>query len=202
MIAFVEGCLCEAASGSVVISAGGLGYLISVPDSTLDSLPPLGSQVKLYTHLSVREDGLSLYGFISRDQLDIFRLLLQVSGIGPKGALALLSVLSVDELVMAIASEDVKAISRAPGVGAKTARRVILDLKDKVDLEKFAGGDLITGDSSAAEGSAGAASDVIFALTSLGYSRTEAVRAVNAVEGAAGISDASLLLKLALKKII
>jgi len=200
MIAFIEGQLCETGKDHAVIASGGFGYIVQLTAPTIEQLPPAGSAVRLHTFLSVREDGLRLYGFLSKEELELFKLLIQVSGIGPKAAQTLLSSMTADELVMAIASEDARTISRAPGIGMKTAGRVILDLKDKIDLESFVtngmGGSVPDMDRPGSS-----ANEVITALVSLGYSRSEAARAVGAVEGADAM-DSSQLLKMALKQII
>lgn len=126
---------CRKNIDSIVVEAAGVGYLIYIPTQYFDMLPDEGEDVKIYTYLCVREDAMILYGFLSKDDLEIFKLLITVSGIGPKGGLAILSTLPADDLRFAILSGDSKAISKAPGIGAKTAQRVILDLKDKLSLE-------------------------------------------------------------------
>ena len=135
MISYVKGILAEKAKDRIVVESGMMGIGIFVPMSVLEVLPPLGEEVKIYTHLQVREDDMSLYGFLSRSDLEMFRQLLGVNGIGPKGALGILSALRPEELRLAVMTGDAKAISRAPGDGAKTAQRIILDLKDKVQAE-------------------------------------------------------------------
>ncbi len=119
----------------VVVEAGGIGYCVYTTGQTLDALPQTGEQIRLFTYLQVREDAMVLYGFLTKDELSVFKLLIGVSGIGPKGALGVLSVMTTDDLRFAVIGDDVKAISRAPGIGAKTAQRVILELKDKLSLE-------------------------------------------------------------------
>lgn len=126
---------CRKNIDSIVVEAAGVGYLIYIPTQYFDMLPDEGEDVKIYTYLCVREDAMILYGFLSKDDLEIFKMLITVSGIGPKGGLAILSTLPADDLRFAILSGDSKAISKAPGIGAKTAQRVILDLKDKLSLE-------------------------------------------------------------------
>ena len=138
MISYVKGILAEKAKDRIVVESGMMGIGIFVPMSVLEVLPPLGEEVKIYTHLQVREDDMSLYGFLSRSDLEMFRQLLGVNGIGPKGALGILSALRPEDLRLAVMTGDAKAISRAPGVGAKTAQRIILDLKDKVQAEDLA----------------------------------------------------------------
>lgn len=153
------------------------------PPATLAKLPQTGEAVQIFTYFSVKEDGMSLYGFAAREEQEMFEKLLLVNGVGPKGALGFLSVLNPSEIVMAILSDDVKTLSKAPGVGRKTAQRVILDLKDKFKTEDAV---------SSLEGAAGIAESVgggdakfeaIDAMTALGYSRSEAAQAVNAVAG-------------------
>lgn len=189
MISYVRGPLVEVEEDVIVVEAGGMGYNIHVPLSVLENLPKIGAEVRIYTYLQVREDAVSLYGFLTRQDLSMFKQLIGVNGIGPKAALGILSALRPDDLRMAILSGDAKAISKAPGVGAKTAQRVILDLKDKVNLEDMltgmgAGG--LAGDSDGA-GSAGAGfggsagMEAVSALVALGYSNMEASKAVRRV---------------------
>ena len=135
MISYVKGTLSGIMDDVIVVEAGSIGINIHVPLTVVDELPPVGEEVLIYTFLKVSEDALTLYGFNTRRDLDMFRQLIGVSGIGPKGALAILSTLSPDDLRMAILTADAKAISRAPGIGSKTAQRVILDLKEKVSLD-------------------------------------------------------------------
>lgn len=144
VISYIRGPLEEKREDSVVVEAGNIGYRIFIPSSVLGELPGLGEEVKIYTYFSVREDGMSLFGFLSRQDLEMFRQLIGVNGVGPKSALGILSALKPDVLRLAVISGDAKAISKAPGVGAKTAQRIILDLKDKIKAEDvlFAGADL------------------------------------------------------------
>jgi len=135
MISYVKGPLVEVSGDRIVIETGNVGLEIRVPLSLLDELPKTGEQIKVYTYFQVREDAMSLYGFLHRQDREMFQQLLGVNGVGPKGALGILSALRPDDLRMAIISGDAKAISRAPGIGTKTAQRVILDLKDKVSPE-------------------------------------------------------------------
>ncbi|HIX14786.1 MAG TPA: Holliday junction branch migration protein RuvA [Candidatus Hungatella pullicola] len=180
MISYVKGPLAEVMEDCVVIDTGGVGLEIRVPVSVLEQMPSLGTQVTLYTYFQVREDAMCLYGFLNRRDVTLFRQLLSVNGIGPKGALGLLSALSPDDLRCSIASGDAKAISKAPGVGVKTAQRVILDLKDKVDLADLMPVSRAVMEEVKAEGSA---REAVEALTALGYSAGEAARAVSRVEG-------------------
>ena len=133
MYAYIKGELAEINTDHIVIEAGGIGYQVFISLQTFDYLPSVGENLKIYTYLYLREDAMILYGFLTKDDLELFKLLISVSGIGPKGGLAILSTLEADDLRFAILSGDAKAISKAPGVGGKTAQRVILELKDKFD---------------------------------------------------------------------
>lgn len=130
--------LAEIEEENIVIEVNGIGYNVRIPAGMAGRLPQIGEVVKLYTYTSVREDAIGLYGFLSRDDLNMYRQLITVSGIGPKGGLSVLSAMSADELRMAVISQDAKAIAKAPGVGTKTAQRIILELKDKISLEDTA----------------------------------------------------------------
>ena len=200
MISYIKGELTEVSETSIVVeTSSGIGMNIIVPQTFIDKMPPCGSMVKIHTYLNVKEDSMTLYGFINREDVDIFRLLITVNGIGPKGALAILSTITPDDLRFAVLSDDVKAISRAPGIGAKTAQRMIIELKDKLKLEDAFEirlsheevDDLLAGD---------ARNDTVQALVALGYGRSEAARAVNMVDGADSM-DSEQLIKAALKKL-
>ena len=205
MISYIRGTLAEVAEDVVVVETGGVGINIHVPLTVVERLPRIGEEVLIYTYLKVAEDALTRFGFESRRDLDMFRRLISVNGIGPRGALAILSTLSPEDLRMAIIAGDAKSISRAPGIGAKTAQRVILDLHDKVtaeDLSFNAGAAAIS--AAAGRGASGgaeksAAGEAMEALIQLGYSATEAGRAVRAVENAEGM-DSEALLKAALRQ--
>ncbi len=203
MISFIRGKIAWITENTVVIDHQGIGYEVSVPASILMKQPRQGEEIFLYTYLQVREDGISLFGFESRDELKVFRMLIGVSGIGPKGAVGILSAVSVDNLRFAVLSEDEKTISKAPGIGTKTARKLILELKDKFKLEDAFGQNILP-ESGQIEETKNARQQMIYeaiqALTALGFSRTEASRAVNAVELSEEIT-ADDLLKAALKKL-
>lgn len=203
MIAFIQGELCEVGQDTIIVACQGIGYEIQVPVSVAQSLSDPGSRVKIYTYTYVREDALGLFGFLTKDDLTVFKLLITVNGVGPKAALAILSSMTADELRFAILAEDAKAISKAPGIGPKTAKRMIIELKDKLDLESMIDnhGDSSTYAAGNTEAAASVRDEVIMALTALGYSNTEAVRAVRAVSGADEM-DSETLLKQALKKIM
>lgn len=203
MISYIKGELTEIFENVIVIeNSSGIGMNITVPESVLARIPAVGSEVKIYTYLHVKEDALTLYGFLNRDDLNVFRLLITVNGIGPKGALGILSTITPDDLRFAVLSDDVKAISAAPGIGAKTAQKLIIELKDKLSLSEAFEMKLSHNESGKEAAAAGdARSDAIQALTALGYGRSESVRAVSLIENAEGM-DSEALLKEALRKLI
>lgn len=200
MLAFIKGRLIETGTDYVVLDNQGIGYLIYTPLSVLENLPPIGQNIKMYTYMYVREDQLTLYGFLTRDDLKIFKLLIGVSGIGPKGALGLLSRISPNEFRFAVMSGDSKTIAKAPGIGPKTAQKLIIELKDKLKLEDMFEGDPGENADAARSGSS-AEKETIMALAALGYSETEAFRAVQKVEASSDM-DSETLLKLALKQML
>lgn len=169
MISGVKGTIEAIGSNWVIVDVGGISFQVFVPTSTLSNMGVVGQPTKLHTHLHVREDNLSLFGFSSAREMALFETLITVKGIGPKLGLALLSAMDVEQLTMAIASGDAALLKAVPGVGNKTAERIILELKDKVG-----GTWILTQDLEAVQGN----SEVLAALTSLGYSVTEATRAV------------------------
>ena len=195
MISFVKGELAEILDGKIVVETGGLGIEINVPASVMEELPGIGEEVRIYTYFRVSEDAMSLYGFNSRRDLAMFEQLIGVSGIGPKGALSILSAMNPDELRMAIITGDDKLISTAPGIGAKTAQRVIVDLKDKVNRDDIAGTIPVVNAASVNSDAA----EVIEALVNLGYGRSEASRIVRSI--AAEGMDAEQMLKEALRSL-
>lgn len=181
MISYVRGILAEKTPSMVVVEAGQVGYGIHVPASVLECLPSLGEEVRIYTHMQVKEDAVNLYGFLNRQDLEMFRQLIGVNGIGPKGALGILSALRPEELRLAIVSGDAKAIAKAPGVGAKTAQRLILDLKDKIDMEDLLPVMAENRPFTEQEMGGNAAREAVEALMALGYSASEASGAVKRV---------------------
>ena len=198
MISYVKGALAEKSGDRIVVEAGPVGLGIYVPLSVLEVLPPLGEEVKIYTYLQVREDDLSLYGFLNRQDLDMFRRLIGVNGIGPKGALGILSALSPDDLRLAILTGDAKAISKAPGVGAKTAQRIILDLKEKVSAEEMLASVADTEERTSVPLMQEAGREAATALVALGYSNLEASKAVKNVQITEDM-DAEAVLRASLK---
>ena len=202
MIAYIKGEVAWIEEERIVLESGNIGYNIMMPASSFDTQDLVGKEVKIYTHLNVREDAMQLYGFLNLDELKTFRLLLGVNGIGPKAARGILSGLTTDELRFAVLSDDVKTISKAPGIGKKTAQKLILELKDKIDLEEVfetkqehareTEGKMESKEENAAK------KDAVDALTALGYSSTEALRAVRQT-GVTQDMDVETILKLALK---
>lgn len=185
MISYIRGKLASVEEDKVIVDVGGVGYGIYMSVQSISLLPSAGNEVKLHTYLNVKEDAMQLFGFLTRDDLQVFRLLIGVSGIGPKGGQSILSVLSPDDLRFAVASGDVKAIQAAPGIGKKTAEKLIVELRDKLSiqtaLEHSLSGDGDTTKKSPQEDS-GILSDAVNALVALGYGSTEALKAVRQVE--------------------
>lgn len=202
MYSYIKGELVEIAEDLIVVEANNIGYNIHVPGQVLSYLPERGSEVKIYTYLYIREDAMMLYGFLTRDDLNVFKLLLGVSGIGPKGALAILSVMTTDDLRFAVLGDDEKTIAKAPGIGAKTAKRLILELKDKLKLEDaFESALEHNGESVSVpgQGTNAVKNEAVQALTALGYSSSEALKALQNVEITDGM-DVETVLKQALKQ--
>lgn len=201
MYAYIKGELTEVQADYIVIEAGGIGYQVFVTGQIFSYLPTIGNEIKVYTYLYLREDAMILYGFLTKDDLELFKLLLSVSGIGPKGGIAILSTMDADDLRFAVLSGDSKAIAKAPGVGSKTAQRVILELKDKMSLEeafeKKTEHEQLKNPSADSQ----TKNDAVMALTALGYTSTESLKAVSAVEITEDM-DVEAVLKAALKHLI
>lgn len=200
MIAFVRGTAVDMTENSVIVEAGGIGYEIYMTGTDLSQIH-MGEEVKIHTYFNVREDAMQLYGFRSKDDLQMFKLLLGVNGVGPKAAVGVLARITADELRFAILSDDVKTLSKAPGIGKKTAQKLILELKDKMKLEDAFELKLAHEQEKAVAG-LGEISDgrqeAVEALVALGYSSTDALRAVRKVTDVAP-DDVEGLLKAALK---
>lgn len=201
MIAYVKGIIEDITEDNAVIDVSGIGYNVKISADTASRLPGIGEAVKLYTYTCVREDAFQLFGFLTRGDLEIFKKLITVNGIGPKGGLAILSVMDADDLRFAIMSGDAKAISRAPGIGAKTAQRVILDLKDKISIDdEMISREIAQGSAASLRADTPQKQEAIAALVSLGYGQAESTKAVNAIEDIETL-DSSAVLKAALKKL-
>ncbi len=192
MIAFIKGELDSVEENRIVVETGGMGFEIMVPLSAAENLPSIGSKVKIYTYTYVREDLLQLYGFLTRDELSMFKLVITVNGIGPKGALAIFSVMDADSLRFAVLSDDAKSIAKAQGIGIKMASKLILELRDKCNLEDVFSPQTDSRPSSAETGG-GAAADAVQALVALGYTSGEAVAAVKKAAAAPDMSVEEIL---------
>lgn len=194
MISYIKGELVYIGNDSVIVDNNGIGYNIGVSSNTLAKLPHINETVKIFTYMNVKEDGVTLFGFTSKEELNMFNMLIGVNGVGPKGALAVLSVLSPGEIALAVASNDIKTLSSGKGVGKKMAERIALELRDKVAKSESAdlGAAAVSFKADPSE-----KNDALAGLLVLGYSRTEASRAVDAVykDGMTG-GD---IIKLALK---
>lgn len=200
MIAYIKGIVEDITEDNVVLDVHDVGYNVKISADTAGRLVAAGELAKLYTYTLVKEDAFQLYGFLTRDELELFKLCITVSGIGPKCAQAILSVMDTDSLRFAIMSGDVKAIAKAPGVGKKTAERLILELKGKITMEDTTigreivihGGSVMTADTDQKR-------EAVEALVSLGYGQAESLKAVNSIEGIETM-DSGAILKAALKK--
>lgn len=200
MISFIRGRVAGKDGVSVIIDTGSIGYEVFMTSGDLERIGK-GEELKLHTFFHVREDAMQLYGFLSADDLRMFRLLLGVNGIGPKAAMGILSGITSDELRFAVLSDDVKTISGAPGIGKKTAQKLILELRDKLNLkdafdQKFSG--VQKAEAAVADGTPGAGQEAVEALVALGYSSTDALRAVRQAEDVAE-NDVEAILKAALR---
>lgn len=200
MYAYIKGEIAELSEDNLVLECNNIGYNIRIPLNVAQKLPGIGAFVKIYTYTSVREDAFQLFGFLTRDDLEIYKKLIAVNGIGPKGALSILSAMSADDLRLAIISGDAKAIAKAPGVGNKSAERIILELKDKIALKLSDEEPDFVPSGDIASGGSAAKSEAIEALVSLGYSPTEALKAIKQLEITQDL-DSGAILKQALKVI-
>lgn len=198
MIGYLKGEVAGIYEDKIILEVNGIGYNVYMPASSLDLIDGLGITCKIYTYLAVREDAMLLYGFLTKDDLDFFKLLIQVNGIGPKGALALLSVMTTDDLRFAILSDDAKKIGKAPGIGPKTAQRVIIDLKDKVSLQDTFESAISNTVDAAKEELGSKRDEAAQALIALGYSSTDAYKGVRGADILPD-DDVETILKKALK---
>lgn len=182
MISYIRGELIAVEEEKVIIEVNGVGFGIFMPAQSMNYLPAIGEEVRLHTFMNVREDAIQLYGFLTRDDLKVFKLLIGVSGIGPKGGLSILSQLSPDDLRFAVMAGDAKTIAKAPGIGKKTAEKLIIELKDKLDIEDVLNKEtdetvmVVTGGTNEIQ------AEAVQALVALGYSNTDSVRAVKKVQ--------------------
>lgn len=202
MISYVKGELVAIEEEKAIVDVQGVGYGVYMPGQAMGMLPAIGEEVRLHTYLNVREDAMQLFGFLTRDDLKVFKLLITVSGIGPKGALNILSQLSPDDLRFAVMANDAKTIASAPGIGKKTAEKLIIELKDKFDIQdvlnKASVDDAIP---EASDNTNQIQSEAIQALVALGYGSTESMKAVKKVPVTEGMGVEDLL-KSALKNMM
>ena len=202
MISFLKGYIEEKSEKSIFLDVNGVGYEIYMPTGSASMLPSVGEEVKIHTYLQISENGVGLYGFLTKDELNVFKLLITVNGIGPKGAVGILSALSANELRLAVLSDDDKAISKAPGIGAKTAKKLILELKDKFHLED-ALDEIAEPVKMVQRGNSemnDAHVEAVQALVALGYSNSDALKAVKLADTGAE-TNTEALLKAALKQL-
>ena len=202
MIGYIKGIVEEVTSDRLILENGGIGYEIFVPSSVLDSGLGEGEEMKKYTYMNVREDALQLFGFLTRDDLQVYRLLIGVNGIGPKAAIGVLSAMSADTLRFAVLADDAAAIAKAPGIGKKTAQKLILELKDKLNAEEAFELKLahVQEEAGAEAAAADGSREAVEALVALGYSSTQALQAVRKVSGIPA-DDVEGILKAALKNL-
>ena len=200
MFYYVNGELALTEPGTAVIDCAGVGYKLTISNNTLGALSSkLNQKVKLFTHLAVREDGIELFGFAAQAELSAFRMLITVSGVGPKAAMAVLSSLSPEKFAMAVTMGDAKLLSKTPGVGAKTSARIILELKDKI-AKDFGGGDGFDDDLLDSLQPNNKLADAQDTLLVLGYTRSEAIAALRKIDTVSlGLED---IIKEALKKLM
>ena len=182
MYAFIEGEVCEKLNGSLVLLASGVGWQLNCSNNTLQAAPPVGEKMRCYTYLSVREDAMELFGFATREEKEMFLQLTSVSGIGPKTALGVLGAMPLRDLNLAILLGDVNALSRAPGIGKKTAQRIALELKDKISQADVSVAAAPSQGAAAPSLSSDAVTEAIEALIALGYSSTEARNAISQIK--------------------
>lgn len=198
MIYSVKGEVVHTEANLAVIECGGVGYACRTTFTTLSKLKGIGSQAKLYTYLNVSQDDVSLFGFYDQQELKCFRMLLTVSGVGPKAALSVLSDIPPEKFALTVATGDYKAITKAKGIGAKTAQRIVLELKDKIAKEQLSDASSVDFATVSEAVSGGATGEAIAALVVLGYSQAEAATVISGLDSSLSTEE---LIKQALKKI-
>ncbi len=182
MFYYIKGALAFKEASCAVIEASGVGYRMTVSQTTYNSLPAVGGNAKLFTHLSVREDGIELFGFATPEELNAFKMLIGVSGVGPKVAVSVLSQFSPERFAVIVASEDAKSLAKANGVGSKTAARIVLELKDKLSVLGSAVGSPAAAEVASVGESSGEFADAVEALMAIGYTRSEILTALRGVD--------------------
>lgn len=201
MISYIKGVLAKVWEDGIILEANNIGYEIKMPLSSLEDLPRIGETIKIYTYMHVREDAIGLFGFLAEDDLTMFKLLITVSGIGPKGALGILSAITPDDLRFAVLSEDAKTIAKAPGIGNKTASKMIIELKDKIKLEDAFEQKLLNQikeqENVTSTGSfiTNIRNEAIQALVVLGYSKTDAAKVVRNIDITENMTSEDILKK-------
>ncbi len=203
MFSYIRGTLADSGLSYMVIEAGGVGYFINASESDTRRLPEKGSEIKAYIYMNISERDIALFGFLEERELELFKMLISVNSVGAKMALSILSILSYDDLITAIVSQDAKSISAANGVGKKTAEKIIFDLRDKIDLKEIYGeeGNIGIGHESEDGTATDSRNDAILALAALGYSNSEAMKAVKKVKNTEEKSTDEIL-KEALKYLL
>ncbi|MCR4947351.1 MAG: Holliday junction branch migration protein RuvA [Lachnospiraceae bacterium] len=203
MLSYLKGLYTENDIDTITVECGGVGYRVYVPVTALPHLPAIGGEVKIYTYFKPAEDCFSIYGFIRKDDLNVFKQLIKVSGVGPKVAMAILGTLSADDLRFAVAAEDDKSISKAPGVGTKIAKKIVLELKDKLGVAvgevSSEGTGVVPGIMSGNNALNNVRSDALEALTTLGYTSAESLKAISKVEFDEN-TPVEILIKMALRE--
>ena len=181
MFAYIKGSLSYKHGETIVVEANGIGYKIHTALSTIECIGSMGAEIKVFTHLYVREDMMSLYGFLTQEELGMFELLLSVSGVGPKAATSVISAVSPSKFGLAVITDDIKTLTKAQGIGNKMAQRIILELKDKIKKEQLVEANTLIDGKNTINRDSSRASEAISALMVLGYTPLEASRAVSAV---------------------
>ncbi len=202
MISYIKGTIELISENYIIIENNGIGYNISVSENTRNRLSKKNEQTKIYTYMNVKEDGISLFGFLSMEELEIFNKLISVSGVGPKGALSILSVMSPSEIILAIITDDIQTLSKGQGIGKKTAQRIALELKDKVNTINSSFENSVSNSSLSSESfnsSGTEKNEAIAALSELGFTKSEAVKAIMELD-CNGLNSSEII-KLALKKL-
>jgi len=203
MIAFLKGRIVDISGGSVILDVNGVGYEVLISGQTAAMLEGVGQELEIFTYMQVHEEQAVLFGFLTRDDLQMFKLLIGVNGIGPKAGLSIITTLGASELRFAILADDAKKISKSPGIGFKTAQKIILDLKDKMDMEdafqKKLESDLLSPEAAAAAAGSKRVQEAVQALVALGYGSTEALKAIRAAKTTSSMSVEDII-KVALKE--
>ncbi len=193
MISYIIGNVTAVSDSHIILENNGIGYMITMPSSSIYAIGNMDGDVKVHTYMAVKEDDVSLYGFLTAAELEMFKMLITVSGVGPKGAIGILSAITVDELKMAIAAEDSKLIAAAKGVGSKTAQKIVVELKGKVGKDVFASQGSLSASSGAFSGKRTAVHEAIDALEALGFSRSSSVRAIDQLGSLDGMTVSEII---------